>query len=457
MRLGLVAAMAIFSGSTVLGGQRVEWCQPPSSAGVPLVSLNSGVTLLTAAAPWRSSAGRPLLGMTWWGCFSDYEPATSGEVAPPGDFEGDFDIFFWSASGAGQDILPDEDLVGYLSVFPDVSYDWTGGTEGAYVHRYLFSCPLPWAFQTVSPGETYFVSIEANYGDDPQHPWAWWPSQTGLIAHPVYAEYGNWDSLTGIVGSLAFNLSGAAPAVPGDYGGDGTADLAVFRPSNGLWKIRALTCFYFGTSADLPVPQDYDGDGTWDAAYFRSLVGLWKVRGLTRFYFGIGEDIPVSRDYNGDGTGDYAFFRASSGFWNIRGLNRFYFGREGDIPVPADFNGDRYADPAFFRPPEGLWKARFLTRFYFGEDGDNPLPADYDGNGTAEAGTLSPTSSLWKVRGLTSFYLGQEGDLPLVADIAGDGTSSSIVERDGLWILRGVSRLYFGREDDVPVTNPLPD
>nr|HPJ72256.1 right-handed parallel beta-helix repeat-containing protein [bacterium] len=52
----------------------------------------------------------------------------------------------------------------------------------------------------------------------------------------------------------------------GDYDGDGTADVAVFRPSSGAWLVRGLTRTWFGGDGDLPVPRDYSGDGTWEPA-----------------------------------------------------------------------------------------------------------------------------------------------------------------------------------------------
>ena len=46
-----------------------------------------------------------------------------------------------------------------------------------------------------------------------------------------------------------------------DFNGDGRDDIAVFRPSIGLWAVRGVTRVYFGGSGDNPVPADYNHDG----------------------------------------------------------------------------------------------------------------------------------------------------------------------------------------------------
>jgi len=244
--------------------------------------------------------------------------------------------------------------------------------------------------------------------------------------------------------------------VPGDYDGDGTADLAIYRPCNSLWKVRSVTSLYFGGSADDPVPADYDGDGRWDPAYYRSTNGLWKVRNQTSFYFGTSDDVPVSADYDGDAAADVAYYRGSNGLWKIRGLTAFYFGSSLDEVIPADYDGDGRSDPAYYRPTNGLWKVLDRTRFYFGTSDDEPVSADYDGDGTVDYAYYRSSNGLWKVRYLTAVYFGGSDDEPVPADYDGDGTvdlgyfrASSV-----LWKVRGITRTYFGLSDDRQVTNP---
>ena len=68
-----------------------------------------------------------------------------------------------------------------------------------------------------------------------------------------------------------------------DYDGDGTSDIAIFRPSSGLWGIRGITRVYFGDATDIPVPGDYNNDGITDIGIFRS-----ANRGISWSVFGDG-------------------------------------------------------------------------------------------------------------------------------------------------------------------------
>lgn len=124
-------------------------------------------------------------------------------------------------------------------------------------------------------------------------------------------------------------------ACPGaDFNGDGTGDIAIFRPGAGLWAVRGVTRIYYGSWGDLPVPGDYRGDRAAAAAVFRVSSGLWGVRGVTRAYFGGGADQAQPGDYNGDGTSDFGIFRGSTGLWAARGVTRTYFGGSADLAIP---------------------------------------------------------------------------------------------------------------------------
>ncbi len=123
------------------------------------------------------------------------------------------------------------------------------------------------------------------------------------------------------------------PAEAADFSGDGTGDLAIFRPGSGLWAVRGTTRIYFGGNGDIPVPGDYDGSGSAAAGIYRPSSGLWAIRGVTRAYFGGAGDEPMPGDYTGDGIADIAIFRESSGLWAVKGGTRVYFGSSGDNPI----------------------------------------------------------------------------------------------------------------------------
>ncbi len=240
----------------------------------------------------------------------------------------------------------------------------------------------------------------------------------------------------------------------GDYDGDGTDDIAVFRKYYGLWAVRGITRFYFGSEVDLPIPGDYNGDGITEGGIFRARAGLWAVRGVTRIYFGSSSDTVVPGDYDGDGSTDIAVFYDSSGRWAVKEFTRCYFGTLSDLPVSGDYNGDGTTDIAIFRPGSGLWAVQGVSRVYFGSQRNWPAPADYNGDGTWEPAIFEDSSGLWAIRGVTRAYYGKESDQPIPADYDGDSTCDPGIFRSssGLWAVSEISRAYFGASEDMPVT-----
>jgi len=85
-----------------------------------------------------------------------------------------------------------------------------------------------------------------------------------------------------------------------DFNGDGADDLAIFKPSTGLWAVRNITRVYFGTWNDEPVPGNYDGVAGDEIAIYRASSGLWAIRNTTRSYYGGAGDIPVASGADAD-------------------------------------------------------------------------------------------------------------------------------------------------------------
>ena len=197
--------------------------------------------------------------------------------------------------------------------------------------------------------------------------------------------------------TFQWGLTGDLP-VPGDYDGDGKADVAVYRPSSGVWFLRQSTTgfttfvsFQFGLNGDTTVPSDYDGDGKTDLAVYRPATGTWYISLSTSGFapsvqWGLTGDIPapnatvasaiaISRrtvansmrtaDLDGDGRADVNVYRPSTGTWfnltsstNYALFETFQWGLPGDIPVSSDYDGDGTTDLAVWRPFTGEWFIR---------------------------------------------------------------------------------------------------
>ncbi|HUR98266.1 MAG TPA: VCBS repeat-containing protein, partial [Pyrinomonadaceae bacterium] len=95
-------------------------------------------------------------------------------------------------------------------------------------------------------------------------------------------------------------------AVPGDFTGDGKADIAVWQPPTGNWLIvrsedSSFYGFPFGTTGDVPASGDYDGDGKFDATVFRPSSATWFIgrttAGTQIVQFGATGDRPIPNSF----------------------------------------------------------------------------------------------------------------------------------------------------------------
>jgi hypothetical protein len=169
---------------------------------------------------------------------------------------------------------------------------------------------------------------------------------------------GTWyflDSTTGAVSAQQFGSPSDVP-VPADFNGDGRADIVVYRPLKGTWYLLLpgvsatgaaelqFSAIRFGLPEDKPAPGDFDGDGTADITVFRPSTGTWyhlslSTGGFSAMVWGAQGDIPLTGDYDGDGIADHGVFRPTDGNWYLMnstaGYSGTHFGMNGDIPVPA--------------------------------------------------------------------------------------------------------------------------
>ncbi len=290
-----------------------------------------------------------------------------------------------------------------------------------------------------------------------------------------------------------------AQVTPFDFDGDGRSDIAVFRPSSGVWyELRSRNnSFYalqFGISTDKPAPADYDGDGITDIAVFRQ--SPLEAGDKSAFYitdssngvfrpvqFGSPGDVPVSGDWDGDGIADLAVYRnaASAG-----GQSYFFYrpssepgadfraiawGTRGDAPVRGDFDGDGKLDAAVFRAANATWyilqsSNNQVTEQAFGIGTDVPVPADYDGDGKTNLAVYRRSNGYWYIaraagvpsRNFEAVQFGSAEDVPVAADYDGDGRADIAVYRPagGVWYLLQTSAGFTGVQFGVAEDKPIP-
>ena len=278
--------------------------------------------------------------------------------------------------------------------------------------------------------------------------------------------------------------------VPGDFDGDGRADLVIVRPHYDGTFTRTPDDFYvlqsgsdysyagarriatMGNGTGMrPVIGDFDGDGRADVATLES--GNWRVVYSTDDYGPATEthypfpadfylSVPLTADFGATGKSALTLFDAGSGTWDStplpgspRSLPHTQWGQYGDLPIAADFDGDGVADVAVWRPGDGRWyilysrsnyAASSARSFQWGRSGDLPVTADIDGDGLADLAVWRPSTGTWHIlpsgRGFDSqsavaYQWGAEGDIPIAADYDGDGRTDFGIWRPstGTWYL----------------------
>ncbi len=213
---------------------------------------------------------------------------------------------------------------------------------------------------------------------------------------------GKWEKSGDIaIAKGSFGLENDIPVI-GDWDGDGTSKIGVFRKGawyldsngSGTWNAgdTAISAGSFGLATDKPITGDWNGDGTTKIGVFRK--GAWYLdadgndtwnagdTAISAGSFGLPNDIPVTGDWNGDGKTEIGVFRKGawyldsngSGTWNSgdKAIAAGSFGLANDIPVTGDWNGDGITEIGVFR--DGKWYLDFDGNGKWNSSVDIALP-----------------------------------------------------------------------------------
>jgi hypothetical protein len=256
---------------------------------------------------------------------------------------------------------------------------------------------------------------------------------------------------------------GQAGDVPfaGNFYGDATADLAIFRPGDPLWYVRHRGNFdasdpqYFGWGyasdqtvilhfaggPDL-ISQWRDSDGYW----YTLEVGVGPVQYRQ---FGQSGDMPVSGNLRGIGT-DLAVYRPSNGvLYMIDYAGTSYTSiAVGSIPAERLFGGDFLGtgrdQVAFYSG--GTWTivdgvTGERQAYGWGQPGDQPFVGRLLSASRTTMAVFRPGDSnvylLEAGGGSAAFQYGQPGDVPLAGDFRARGKDDLVQWRPstGQWFI----------------------
>jgi len=189
----------------------------------------------------------------------------------------------------------------------------------------------------------------------------------------------------------------------------------------------ANSSFGFGNAGDVPLWGDWNGDGTPSIGVYRPsnrtfyLANNANTAVAIQVTIGNGGDLPVAGDFNGDGTDSIGLFRPSTGMWYLTNndhtvVQSIHYGSNGDRPIVGDWFGAGVSQIGVYRPSTGQFFRIGHAAVRFGNIGDTPIVGDWDGNGTTTFGVVRGGATWFVSNNNTSaaasFTFGATGDRP---------------------------------------------
>lgn len=342
--------------SQVTAGERsYTWDTSAVPAGKHFIYLEvsdgSNLTRLYSAVPIVVSSRRSLVEETRAPCDFDADGRTDLTVVRP-NFAGQFAS--WLTFGSNASALPVYHWGNpNTDVFIDRDSDGDFRSELTVVRKDL---PLYWIefstrslqSQSIPWGRKGDIPLAADFDGDRK--------EENVVFRP---DEGNWYAILSSGGVLLeqWGLPGDIPLAQ-DYDGDGIDDLAIWRPSLAVWAISLSSRRYsklpedtlfiqWGLPGDQPMPGDYTGDGRADLVVWRASTGTWYICPSDSDYncaapriiqFGLPGDFPVSADFDADKQLDPSVFRPSNGNWysflsSSSSITVQQWGLSGDLPM----------------------------------------------------------------------------------------------------------------------------
>jgi hypothetical protein len=220
-------------------------------------------------------------------------------------------------------------------------------------------------------------------------------------------------------GTTAASANCGDRPIAGDWDGDGTGDVGVYRftPSGSEFRLQkpaSIRAFVWGSPSDTPLVGDWNGDGVTEVGRRRLGTSvftkrLWDASSQQVAGVGSATDTTVTGDWNADGVTDLGVYRAGNHSFYLRQpdgrMSLRPWGSAGDRGVTGDWNGDGHVDLGTFDPLTAVWTLRmpsgsaYTTRtLTYGVPGDLPLAGDFNGDGISELTVWRPRTGRFYMR-----------------------------------------------------------
>jgi hypothetical protein len=211
-----------------------------------------------------------------------------------------------------------------------------------------------------------------------------------------------WTTATASPTPTPTSTGTSTPPPPGT-----TTTLPAFRSGStvilGNLAGQGVKSYSLGNSTDQTVWGDWNGDGTPSLGVFRASTGTWYLTNdnqhvVYTVHFGQSGDIALVGDWNGSGTTHIGVYRPSTQtFFLSNDLNgtissKAKYGNPGDKPIVGDWDGGHITRIGVYRPNTETFYRLNHAGIRLGNYGDRPVAGDWNGDGYTSIGVIRGTT-----------------------------------------------------------------